>query len=261
MENKPVTTQDSNLQRKTAETHGARRFRPWLVISVVAALAVIAVLLVVFKFNAKVDSSTAAQSGPPALQSAVSSQTNSAQPGQNPAPASTNLDLIKQSKGVTARLFAMMTFDSFRQSLPFAAELTLPPVPLTWEGATFASKVIDVGQAKDITYAAHGQISAVGEWLTTLDYMMSTASPGGLYYRLVFQNVPLSSDGLPDGSVGFVGTGADLQKYVTNIAYLQTSTSYRSTDWENQNPTQMPVLRIEFFPGTAPPVGNQGSTH
>lgn len=171
-----------------------------------------------------------------------------------------NLDLLQQNKFLTGRFYGLMTFKFSGTTFTFPTELQIASVPVTWMGELFNGKLEEVGPGEDVTDEVHGSVSSDGNWLVTLYYsrqILRTSNNTGTFFRVTFRNVPIMKQ--VNGVVTEVGTfekdGADLQKYVEKIEYIDgtlngnqivPTSSYLSTDWKNTGNGLKPSLKLTF---------------
>jgi hypothetical protein len=172
----------------------------------------------------------------------------------------TSTGSIQLQGNVTARFYALMTFELFGTTTVSPSEFLVPAVPISWMGNIFDGKLAEDGQGKDLTDQVHGSISVDGNWIENCFFsrqiIRKTSNGTGSFFRVTLKNIPLKLN--EKISPGFEKTGADVQKYIQKIEYadgplkgnqIKSTANFISVDWKNSTAGQMPVLKLVFTPG------------
>jgi hypothetical protein len=184
-----------------------------------------------------------------------------------PLIATQNVDSLQQYGNVSARLFALMTFEGYGQTLISPSDFNVPPISITWMGLIFNGALVGTGPGSDITYQVHGSVSADGAWVESMDYstqVIRTSAYSGDFFRVTLKNVPLIQTFDSDNKriVSCDKTGSDAQRFVAKIEYatgplgsaitppILSNFTYVTTDWDST--VCLPVLQLVFAlgPGT-----------
>jgi hypothetical protein len=181
-----------------------------------------------------------------------------------PVTATQNVYNLQQYGNVSARLFALMTFEGYGQTLVSPSEFKVPPISITWMGLIFNGTLVGTGPGSDITYQVHGSVSADGAWVESMDYstqVIRTSAYSGDFFRVTLKNVPLIQAFDSDNKrvVSCDKTGSDTQRFVATIEYatgplgsakippILSNFSYVETDWYST--VCIPALTLVFASG------------
>jgi hypothetical protein len=174
-----------------------------------------------------------------------------------------NLALIQQNGNLSVRLFGIMDFDYSEGNIfRIPSELAVSGVPLVWMGANFKGNLEKTTKGEDVTDEVHGSLSVDGNWIESIYYSRKTLRANGseTFYRVNIQNLPLNyTANVASSNLGnFEKYGADIQKYITRIEYMEglvkdgqvdSRIKYLSTDWKNNAQGQTPLLKLTFARG------------
>lgn len=165
-----------------------------------------------------------------------------------------HLAVLQGTGAFTVDFSALVTFRSGQSETTLPAVFFVHGVPIAWSGTAFAGHLEEQGAGEDITDTVQGSVSADGNTLVSLVYsrrVIRTAYSNGTAYTVTLKDVPLASA----SRVGaFQGNGADLQRYVAGVQYLDGQVSggqiisnfeYVGTDW-TAGGAQSPTLKLSF---------------
>lgn len=167
-----------------------------------------------------------------------------------------NLFSLREYASLTVTMSCLMTFDCYKTTFTWSSEFAVQDVPIDWMDRIYSGRLDKSSPGNDTTDLVHGSVSADGEWLDSAMFSRQVSralQKTSTMYRVTLRNLPIAS--LVRDQCKFEKTGADLQKYVVKIEYLDgplsgtqivPNTTYLSTDWQNTTAGQTPALKLQF---------------
>lgn len=161
-------------------------------------------------------------------------------------------------KQFSAKLNAVMTFESSGTAVTVPTELGVTAVPIEWMGLTFTGTLQNTGSGGDAIEQVHGTISEDGQWISSLTYSRKLTFPylikgsRGTQYTVALRNLPLPGGGWPN-TLNIEQSGSEVQKYVVKITWLQgpmsegqivDTTRYLASDWKTPDTEKMPRVKL-----------------